>query len=186
MAAESQFVGLPFRRPDRHTYEKELAEYEEADAIVVPSEFARRSFLSKGFSPDKIKKVPYGVTLHSVRRKAEPAAMTFNMLFVGNNPVRKGLHYLFEAFSRVARDTTRLKVVGTNMVEARSLLKRPDDQNQFVGRLNHTRLREVMSASHIIGVAKCRGGSWARSSRGARVRMPRYRHHAFGGGGYFF
>src|SRR5207249_11780258 len=40
-----------------------LAEYAEADAIVVPSEFARRSFLEQGFSSNRVFKVPYGVDL---------------------------------------------------------------------------------------------------------------------------
>ena len=43
--------------------DRALTEYDEADAIVVPSEFARRSFLEQGTSPERIFKCSYGVDL---------------------------------------------------------------------------------------------------------------------------
>src|SRR5437762_77458 len=50
-------------RWDRLLEEKQLKEYHEADYIMVPSEFARTSFIRRGFHESKILKVRYGVDL---------------------------------------------------------------------------------------------------------------------------
>ena len=46
---------------------REEAEYAAADAITVPSEFARRSFIEMGIPADKVVKIPYGVLLSRFR-----------------------------------------------------------------------------------------------------------------------
>ncbi len=42
--------------------------YQQADAIVVPSQVARRSFLAEGYAREKIHVIPYGVRLESFRK----------------------------------------------------------------------------------------------------------------------
>ena len=49
--------------PSQYLIDKEKMEYQLADYITVPTEFARKTFLSRGFSEDKIIKIPYGVDL---------------------------------------------------------------------------------------------------------------------------
>ncbi len=56
---------------DRLLEEKQLKEYHEADFIMTPSEFARQSFLARGFDPAKVLKVRYGVDLELFSPSAE-------------------------------------------------------------------------------------------------------------------
>jgi len=53
----------------KHIIEKEKKEYEIADFITVPTEFAKKTFLEKGFSENKIIKIPYGVSLSEFNSK---------------------------------------------------------------------------------------------------------------------
>ena len=80
---------------------REEAEYEQADAITVPSEFARRSFVEMGVPAEKLRKIPYGVRLERFQRMGEPEEDRFEVLFAGGVSLRKGVPYLLHAFAQM-------------------------------------------------------------------------------------
>src|SRR5271170_2386685 len=63
VSEEHRHWGLSLVICDERAMLRQQTEYDVADAITVPSEFARRSFIEMGISPEKIVKVPYGVHL---------------------------------------------------------------------------------------------------------------------------
>jgi glycosyltransferase involved in cell wall biosynthesis len=78
---------------------RELAEYELADAIAVPSQFAAKTFVDRGISATKLIVNNYGVDLarfKSSENRVERA--TPRILFVGQVGVRKGISNLLKAF----------------------------------------------------------------------------------------
>ncbi len=129
----------------------EEGEYEEADAITVPSEFARRSFVEMGVPSEKLHKIPYGVRLDRFRRMAEPAKDRFEVLFAGQVGLRKGVPYLLQAFAQLKHPRKRLRIVGGLMPELRRILHRlPQDNVEFVGTLPQDKLAALMSDSHVM------------------------------------
>ena len=60
---EYEILGLNPKLPSPKIVEKEIKEYEISDYICVPSNFAKKSFINKGFNENKIIKIPYGVDL---------------------------------------------------------------------------------------------------------------------------
>jgi glycosyltransferase involved in cell wall biosynthesis len=82
------------------TLEKEEEEYELADRVLCPSEFVVKTFLDKGFPPEKLVRHVYGFDEKiffpdlSDSRSERP----FTMIFVGVAAVRKGLHFALEAW----------------------------------------------------------------------------------------
>jgi starch synthase len=93
---------------------RRIKEYNEADYILLPSEFVKRSFLDKGFPEKKLIKVPFGFdnlnkTKIKLQRKDEDG---FTVLFVGSISVRKGLRYLLEAFKMLDLPNKKLIIVG--------------------------------------------------------------------------
>lgn len=102
-------------RWDRLLEEKQLKEYHEADFIMTPSEFARQSFIARGFDPAKVLKVRYGVDLDLFSPLAEkqPSAIP-TILFVGAIGFQKGITYLLEATRnlRAKGKKFHLKLIG--------------------------------------------------------------------------
>jgi glycosyltransferase involved in cell wall biosynthesis len=130
---------------------REEAEYERSDAITVPSEFARRSFVEMGVLAAKVHKIPYGVRLDRFRRVAQPAKNRFEVLFVGQVGLRKGVPYLLRAFARLKHPHKRLRIVGGVQPEFRRILPQlPLDGVEFVGRLPQDQLPAIMSSSHVM------------------------------------
>jgi starch synthase len=132
---------------------RELAIYDEADAIVVPSQLTRRSFIEQGHDPAKVFAIPYGVRLERFQKVADPPSLAdrFEVLFVGGVSLRKGIPYLLEAFARVKHPNKRLRIVGGMSPEIEALLPRlPQENVEIVGILPQTELPKIFSESHVL------------------------------------
>lgn len=136
---------------DPRVVEREESEYAQADAITVPSEFSRRSFIEMGVPASKLRKIPYGVRLDRFRKMGGPPADSFDVLFAGTVSIRKGIPYLLEAFARFRYPSKRLRLAGPVGPEMRSLFSRFDMTGvEVLGRQPQSELARWMNASHVM------------------------------------
>jgi glycosyltransferase involved in cell wall biosynthesis len=92
---------------------RELAEYQIADVITVPSKHVERSFTERGISPDKLFRNPYGVDLAMFPATAAPARdIPPTIITVGTWSLRKGCDVLVDAWRHLATRHVRLLHVG--------------------------------------------------------------------------
>jgi glycosyltransferase involved in cell wall biosynthesis len=112
MREEHRRLGLPAPRFHPREKARRLEEYRLADAILCPSQFVKKSFEREGIEPERIFVVPYGIALHSELPPPDRDPALFRVLYVGQISPRKGLRYLFEAFSRLRHPRKELLIVG--------------------------------------------------------------------------
>jgi glycosyltransferase involved in cell wall biosynthesis len=94
--------------------QRELAEYEIADVITVPSRHVERSFVERGVAPWKLFRNPYGVDLDMFPATAAPPPDAPPIvIMVGEWSLRKGCDVLADAWRRLAADGLRLVHVGS-------------------------------------------------------------------------
>jgi glycosyltransferase involved in cell wall biosynthesis len=88
-----------------------------ADAVLVGSSYAARSFVDAGVEATKMAVVPYGVDLATFRPAPEGTGAArrdgFDVIYSGQLTQRKGLSYLLRGYQRFARADTRLTLVGS-------------------------------------------------------------------------
>lgn len=84
-------------KPSFLMWQRELLEYELADYISIPSSFVKRTFVEQGVSEDKLLVNPYGVDLSEFRQIPKEDNV-FRIIFAGGGSLRKGYHYLLQAF----------------------------------------------------------------------------------------
>lgn len=90
-----------------------LKAYEEADLILCPSNFVRRSFISKGFNTNKLIKVNFGFpSVNDRSEKKIDKEKVFRILYVGQLHYRKGLRYAIEAFKKLNYPKKEFVIVG--------------------------------------------------------------------------
>ncbi|MDR3744661.1 MAG: glycosyltransferase family 4 protein [Acidobacteriaceae bacterium] len=151
VAEEYRRWGVPLVTPADHILRREEAIYSLADAITVPSNVARRSFLAMGVAPEKVHVIPYGVRLDKFKLIEPPAADRFDVLFAGQISLRKGIPYLLQAFHRLRHPHKSLTLVGGVQDELRPLLaKLPTEDVTFTGSLPQPELARRMSCSHVL------------------------------------
>lgn len=122
-------LGLSTRITPSKIIERELAEYEAADAIIVPSEIARRTFVDRGVPAGKVFVNRLGVDTsqfsppESSRENKVPV-----ILFVGMLSARKGTADLLEAFAQIEQ-RAELVCVGPVDPEFQNVLNRLPSSN---------------------------------------------------------
>ena len=116
---EFEKLNLPWEPFHQKEKARRIEEYHQADYILLPSEFAKRSFMEFGFPESKLIKVPYGFNTNSVLNKGIGSPVdpiirkeNFTVLYVGSISVRKGLRYLIEGFKKLKHPNKKLILVG--------------------------------------------------------------------------
>ena len=146
--------GLPFHDHEGREEAREQEIYARADAITVPSTAAKRSFVEYGHAPERVHVIPYGVRLERFHKDGDPpsgADAAFEVLFVGNVSIRKGVPYLLQAFARLQHPRKRLRLVGSVDPALKSLLGTlPQDSVEFLGPKPQGELVPLMSRSHVM------------------------------------
>ncbi len=104
--------GKEFTATDPGIIERELREYDLADAIAVPSEFAAQTFRDAGIAAEKLIVTPLGVDADRFAPAGpKPTNPVPRILFVGSLGLRKGTPLLLRAFSRL-KEKAELHLVG--------------------------------------------------------------------------
>jgi glycosyltransferase involved in cell wall biosynthesis len=129
---ESRRLGLTYNPPGLLYDKKIKGEFSLADYFIVPSHYAKRTFVEAGFDPDVIFVLPYGVDLSIFYSSNHEFVSTlpeqksgdpFRIVYAGQITLRKGLHYLIEAFEKIKDENVELVLIGkvdesmTNVVE---------------------------------------------------------------------
>jgi glycosyltransferase involved in cell wall biosynthesis len=111
------------RVADPRIVEKELREYEACDAIAIPSSYVRRTFIENGVPAAKLIQVPYGVSLELFKQVPKEDNI-FRIIFGGGLTLRKGVHYLLQAFAELKLPNAELLLIGPVTEEIKPFLKK--------------------------------------------------------------
>jgi glycosyltransferase involved in cell wall biosynthesis len=105
---ESAKIGTAFTESPAWYRERVLREYEEADVILVPSEYTARSF--QGHLKDKVVKAPLIGRCHIPETVHQKRNDVFTVGIVGGEPRRKGYLYLLRAWKKLALPNAKLLI----------------------------------------------------------------------------
>jgi len=121
---EEEYARFGLRRTVVHpqVVERELREYQEADFISIPSLFVKETFLQRGVPAAKLLHVPFGVDLTNFY-PIPKVDKTFRVIHCGNLSLRKGVHYLLQAFWELKLPGAELWLIGSLPEEIRPFLK---------------------------------------------------------------
>jgi alpha-maltose-1-phosphate synthase len=161
LIAEHARWGLPFDGIDPRIIEREEAEYAEADMVLVPSTYARDTFVEQGVAPGKVKLLSYGVDVTRFHPAGEPDAERFDLLFVGGISLRKGIPYLLQAFHALRHPRKRLTIAGVAEAAVVDLLRKLGlltDSVVLLGHVPQPALKQLMSRSHALALPSLEEG----------------------------
>ena len=115
------------------------SEYDEADYIVIPSSFVKRTFIDAGYDSERLIVEPYGVDLAEFPFKPIDHK-PFRFIYVGAMSFRKGVHYLLKAFSELKLKGAELWLVGGMHDEMKPVFKKYEGLFRYIGSQNQSDL----------------------------------------------
>ena len=123
---EYEYLKLKPKLISKKIIEKEKKEYDLADYIMVPTQYAKKTFIDKGFSDNKIVTNHYGVNLEefSYDRSEKEKNSKFRVIYTGTISVRKGVLYLLDAFYELGLKNSELLLIGEIERDLNHLLKK--------------------------------------------------------------
>ena len=121
---EEEYARFGMRKTVVHpkVVERELREYQEADFISIPSLYVKETFLQRGVPAAKLLHVPFGVDLTNFY-PIPKVDKIFRVIQCGNLSLRKGVHYLLQAFWELKLRGAELWLIGSLTEEIRPFLK---------------------------------------------------------------
>lgn len=115
--------GKVFTSFTKQHLERSLAEYDEADYIAIPSSFVKRTFIEQGVPESKLIVNPYGVDL-SEFKQIDKEDNIFRIIYAGGGTLRKGYHYLLQAFYELDLHDAELWHLGSISDEVKPYLEK--------------------------------------------------------------
>ncbi len=125
LAEEAELLSIPFECNSQSLVERSIKEYELADYIVVPSRYTMRSFTDRGFPESRMKLISLGPNFEPKGLKKGDETTHFTMGVVAGAVLRKGLHYLIEAWTalKLPNATLKLKCPVNELKKSKTLWK---------------------------------------------------------------
>jgi glycosyltransferase involved in cell wall biosynthesis len=127
---------------------KSEEEYAEADYFAVPSNYIRGRLLARGIASERIIRIPYGVSTSSFR-KIPKRDDVFRVIFAGGMTLRKGVHYLLQAFAELNLPNSELLLIGSLNEEMRPLFSRYSGSFRWIGHLPQSELYKWYSQGSV-------------------------------------
>jgi glycosyltransferase involved in cell wall biosynthesis len=140
-----------FDRKFERRYRRRCEEIELADVMITNSSLTARSHIKAGADPSKFFAVPLGAppSIREVRHTPSAQRGPLNVLWAGTFQLRKGAHYLLEAWRRLPQAAAVLNVYGAVELPER-LLQSPRANIVFHGSVPKPMLFKAYEAADIL------------------------------------
>ncbi len=157
LSEEYEKFGIKKEGMNPKTIRKVLAAFNEADYIYVPSLFVKRSFLDEGVPERKLIHIPFGVDLSQFRQTPKEDNI-FRVVFVGGMILRKGVHYLLQAFSELNLPNSELLLIGAMDDEMKPFFKKYEGKYRYIGPQPYRELYKHFSQGSVFAIASIEEG----------------------------
>ncbi|WNZ27306.1 glycosyltransferase family 4 protein [Leptolyngbya sp. NK1-12] len=132
--------------------ERRRQEWQLADLIIANSEFTKASYVAAGVDENKVRVVPYGApSVHpEAYTHSVPNNVKVRFLWAGTFSVRKGAHYLLQAWKQLHPEAAaQLDVYGA-MGLPESLLRMVSDSVYMTGTVPRSELYPIYRRSDVL------------------------------------
>lgn len=159
LSFERSKLGFKWESTHPKVVSMELAEYEAATRIVVPSRFVERTFIAQGVPATRLRRNTLGVNLALFRPvDGYQKRREFTAVFAGSLSFRKGIHYLVDGFRQAAIPDSRLLLVGGASGETERLIGKPPPGLVRFGHVPQSSLADHYRGAHAFVIASIEEG----------------------------
>lgn len=159
LSEEYARYGLRFPQANKMLIAKHVQEYHEADTVIVPSDFVRRTMIEKGIPEEKLRIVPPGFAPEQFHPgSGDRRDDIFRILFVGAIGLQKGVQYLLEAFKQLALPNSELVLVGGIFPDSHAFLPQYEGLYRHVNFMPQDQLIDLYNSASVFVLPSIQDG----------------------------
>jgi glycosyltransferase involved in cell wall biosynthesis len=131
---------------------RQAAEWKAADFLIAQSHMTVDTACDLGIEPGRVALIPLGVDTAYFRPDTSKRGKKFIALFVGQIGIRKGVHWLLEAWRRAELADAELLLAGPgdDSDDAQKLLSPAVSSVRYLGRVDDDRLLALYQSAHVL------------------------------------
>lgn len=141
-------LGINYTFNPPHIIEKGVQEYNEADYIVVRSSYVKKTFLERHIPQEKLFIVPSGINLDNFSQITKEDKI-FRVIYCGLSCIKKGTHYLLQAYSDLKLKNAELWLIGNISEDIKAILGKYKDIYKVIKFIPRTDLYKYYSQGSI-------------------------------------
>ncbi|RJQ23949.1 MAG: glycosyltransferase family 1 protein [Nitrospiraceae bacterium] len=145
---EYERLGIKYSFNPSSIIEKGLREYEEADYITVRSSFSGRTFSERGIPDKKLFVVPSGISMENFRQIKKDDDI-FRVIYCGLSCVKKGTHYLLQAFKELSLKNAELWLIGNVLDDIKPLMNKFEGSSKSIPFIKREELYKYYSQGSV-------------------------------------
>ena len=137
---------------DQRIIKRELAEYKNADFVLVPSKFVEKTFKDYNFYNTKVLSFPSNNKIFKMinKNKNRFYGNNFKLVFVGSLSLRKGLPYLLDSFNNLKINNKELHLVGEKTNDYELFKHKINFKNTILhGHISQQNINKLFNNSHL-------------------------------------
>ena len=143
---------------DQRVIDRELEEYQTASFVLTPSEICKKTFIkNKIFN---VEVIPYAANLQSFYPlPKDKNKQTFDILFIGQLSLRKGLPYLLDAFNKFKHPFKKLHLIGLKTEDFSLFAEKINRENTILyGAIPNDQLVKYINKADVFTIASIEDG----------------------------
>ena len=158
---------------DQKIVDREIKEYKSANFILVPSRFVQKTFAQKGIFNTKIITYPSDNKIFYYKKERDYKSKTFKIIFVGGITLRKGVHYLLDAFNNLNFENKELHLVGSISNDLKLFKNKILYPNIFLhGHKSHSEINELFNKSNVFVMPSLEEGAAISVAQAMNTGLP--------------
>jgi len=158
LATEFQKFGLKANVQNRFLLKKIITEFSIVDFVIAASPVVKESFVNNNVPEEKIVIIPFGVDSQKFKLNVRKFDK-FTFVFAGTVSLRKGVHYLLQAWQELKLKDAQLLLLGEVSYELKRFIKNyyADETIKFMG--FSRKPEEVLAKAHVFVFPSLEEGS---------------------------
>ena len=130
--------------------ESKIEEYRNANLILVPSNFVKKSFEKHNFKNIRVLNLNSSINNFYPHKKIKRSAEFFDIMFIGQLSLQKGLHYLIDAFKKFKHPKKRLHIIGHHSEDKEFFEKKMVHENIIhYGQMKQEEINTLANKCHV-------------------------------------
>jgi glycosyltransferase involved in cell wall biosynthesis len=142
-------LGINKRYADCYIADRVHQEHLLADVMLVPTMTVKNSLIEEGIDGSKISIIPYGIDLSFFQPVESIKHNKFRVLFVGELSIRKGCHYLLEAWEKLKLKNAELIIIGNVEKGIKGMLDKYESTFVHIPYISQEELLQYYSSSDV-------------------------------------